>query len=582
MQLWSLPKRLGPRTGAPLGIRVRLGGAMAIALLPVLVLGAVQSAIAFHKEAQERRASLTAAAVRSVAAARARIDSATVVLQTVTPSTVGVQCAPRLRELMAHTPGVINLVRLDRLGRVECASDNVSGDRGRAKASWFLRLEQGEASVMQAAPPRGYVSEPALMVATRAEDDKGGFEGALAGFISLASLRPQVSAAAPPDTEVELVDGSGAILTQTSVSGFNLLPRRWASRALDSGSLLYYGRDRAGQPRVFTVTPLLGGDIFAVLSTPSPGVFSWARLNILSSVIFPLIAFFATLAAVWVAADRVIVRWLHYVERIAAIYAKGRFSVRPLQADKAPPEIRELAETLEAMAETIVARDASLHESLAHKDALLREIHHRVKNNLQVITSLISLQQRSTSDPAAQEAMSDTRQRISALALIYRALYQGPDLRRVELGAFMHELIAQLIAADQGAAGAIRTELSVDDLEIHPDKLAPLALFAVEAITDAQKHAFAGRGGRLSVVFRVLGDQAELEIADDGPVAAASRRDGVGATLKAAFARQLRGRAELMANAWGGATARLVFPAPGGGKARPPASAGARGSRAAA
>src|SRR5206468_2500671 len=163
-----------------------------------------------------------------------------------------------------------------------------------------------------------------------------------------------------------------------------------------------------------------------------------------------------------------------------------------------------------------------------------------------------------------REAMSDTRQRITAMALIYRALYQGPDLRSVELRGFLEELIAQLIVSDhRDGSGAIRTELQADDLVIHPDKLAPLALFAVEAISNAQKHAFTGRGGTLRVSFKVSGDEAELEIADDGPGAIGSRPStGVGRTLMNAFARQLHGRAETDANDWGGLTARLTFPTP--------------------
>ncbi len=279
-------------------------------------------------------------------------------------------------------------------------------------------------------------------------------------------------------------------------------------------------------------------------------------------MLFPLIAFLATLAAVWVAADQVILRWLRYVERIAAIYAKGRFTVRPLRADQAPEEIRDLAETLDAMAEAIVSRDTAIKESLAQKDALLREIHHRVKNNLQVITSLLNLQQRAMSDPSARAAMSDTRQRINALALIYRALYQGPDLRRVDLREFLQDLTAQLIASDQDLTGAIRTELHADDLVIDPDKLAPLALYAVEAITNAQKHAFHAQGGSLIVTFKVRGEEAVLEIADDGVGAPGDQLAGVGSTLMTAFARQLRGRSEIIANSQGGVTARLVFPRP--------------------
>jgi two-component sensor histidine kinase len=226
-----------------------------------------------------------------------------------------------------------------------------------------------------------------------------------------------------------------------------------------------------------------------------------------------------------------------------------------------PPEIRELAETLEDMADAIVGRDASLRDSLAQKDALMREIHHRVKNNLQVISSLLNMQQRALTDPAARSAMSDTRQRITALALIYRALYQGPDLKRVDLRPFLEELTAQLVNGEIMHGQAIRTELKVDPLVIDPDRLAPLALFAVEAITNAQKHAFSARGGVLALHFTVRGEEAELEISDDGQVDDESLgTSGVGRTLMTAFARQLRGRAELVRNEAGGVTARLIFP----------------------
>jgi two-component sensor histidine kinase len=281
---------------------------------------------------------------------------------------------------------------------------------------------------------------------------------------------------------------------------------------------------------------------------------------------------------VLVATERVVVRWIEYLQRIAALYARGRFSVRPIQAEQMPPEIRELAETLEDMADAIVGRDASLRDNLAQKDALMREIHHRVKNNLQVISSLLNMQQRALSDPAARSAMSDTRQRITALALIYRALYQGPDLKRVDLRPFLEELTAQLVSGELTHGLAVRTELKVDPLVIDPDRLAPLALFAVEAITNAQKHAFAARGGTLTLNFTVRGGEAELEICDDGQAGEdALVSSGVGRTLMTAFARQLRGRAELVRNSAGGVTARLIFPTPAADDATP-----RRGNQAAA
>src|SRR6202012_4166212 len=155
-----------------------------------------------------------------------------------------------------------------------------------------------------------------------------------------------------------------------------------------------------------------------------------------------------------------------------------------------------------------VGRDASLRDNLAQKDALMREIHHRVKNNLQVFSSLLTLREGALTDPAARAAMSDTRQRITALALIYRALYQGPDLKRVDLRPFLEELTAQLVTGEIGHGPPVRTELSGDALVIDPDRRAPLALFAVEAITNAQKHAFMGRGGMLTLNFHVEGEEA--------------------------------------------------------------------------
>jgi two-component sensor histidine kinase len=233
------------------------------------------------------------------------------------------------------------------------------------------------------------------------------------------------------------------------------------------------------------------------------------------------------------------------------------------------------------MADAIVGRDASLRDSLAQKDALMREIHHRVKNNLQIISSLLNIQQRALADPAARAAMSDTRQRITALALIYRASYQGPDLKRVDLRPFLEELTAQLVSGELLHGPQVKTVLSVDALVIDPDRLAPLALFAVEAISNAQKHAFANRGGVLTLNFRVRGEEAELEISDDGPSeSAALAGGGVGRTLMTAFARQLRGRVELVRNGVGGVTARLIFPTPAAEDLPPEGSA--QGNQAAA
>jgi two-component sensor histidine kinase len=499
------------------------------------------------------------------------MQAAEVLLETLSPVAVGQQCSARLAEAMERSKGFSNLIRLDAGGRVSCAAGPVGADPVRARSDWFQTLKGGAAVAVARIDAGPYAKAPAALIAVRDPAPGGGFGGALVAVTPLDNLKPNLAdRTLPPGSEVALADGAGRYLLWTERDAFPPVPAVHVA-ASAKGPDVFSAKDLRGARRVYAVARLLN-DVTAVLSAPDQGLFYWAKFNPWSSLLLPIAAFGLALACVWVAADRVIVRWLAYLDRIAAIYARGRFTVRPLQAERAPPEVRALAHTLDIMAETIAGRDQALRDNLAQKDALMREIHHRVKNNLQVITSLLNMQQRALSDPAARAAMSNTRQRIGALALIYRALYQGPDLKRVDLRSFLEELIAQVLASEAGQHPPFRTELEADDLVVDPDKLAPIALFAVEAISNAQKHAFGPQGGSLHVRFTLQGDEGVLEISDEGGRGQPPElTEGVGRTLMTAFARQLRGRADIAPNARGGITARLVFPAPEGQiQAKPP------------
>lgn len=539
---------------------------MAVALLPILLLSAIQTQAAFEREAENRRGDLILGAERSAATAKARLDSATVLLEVLRPESLGLYCAPRLRALVDELDGYDALYRFSRSGRVTCASGSVAADLTVRDTAWFARVREGEAVVLTRASNR--LSEaPALLAAVRSERPMGAFDGVLAAVIPLSALQPDVDdRALPADTEVALTDASGAILTATDLDAFQTRNENaltgWVDRARE-GAVQFRARSIRGDARLYAGAALAGRDVYVLLSTPDPGLLSWARLNPTGTLLLPLAAWLMAFLAVMIFTDRIVIRWLDYLERVASIYAKGRFSVRPVQAENAPAEIRVLARTLDHMAEAIGERDQSLMDSLAEKDALMREIHHRVKNNLQIISSLLSMQQRALTDPAARAAIGDTRQRISALALIYRTLYQSADIREADLADFLRELTGQLIASESGRGPVVSSQVTADSLIIDPDRLAPLALWAVEAISNAQKHAFTGRGGVLKVRFQVQDDLCRLEVEDDGPGADASElAGGVGRTLMTAFARQLRGETVFETPTGGGTIARLTFPRP--------------------
>lgn len=545
-------------------VRFRLGLAVALALSPILALGAFQAGVAFNHDARQRQLELTQGALHSAADARARIRASTVLMQSLSPATVGLECAPRLAQLLDAADGYENFVRFNADGRLQCAAANVRLGGSVAETAWFRELSSGHAVMVASAPPGVYSDHPSLLASIRLSGPDGKFGGALVTVLSVDSLKPRPSdALALQGANAALLDFRGRPLASSDPGDFSPPKPGWREEAMRNGGLVYHGTGPGNQPRDYAIVPLIGHELFVSLSSPSPGLLNWARFNALSTVVLPILAWIAAWVAVWLVADRVVIRWLHYLDRVAAIYARGRFSVRPVQAEDAPEEIRALAMTLDTMADAIVARDLSLRESLAQKDTMMREIHHRVKNNLQVITSLLNMQQRAMTDPAAREAMSDTRQRITALALIYRALYQSADLRMVDVRQFLEELVAQLTAGEGGRPSIIRTQLDADDLEIDPDKLPPLALFAVEAITNARKHAFGPSGGQIKVVFRVRPDEVALDIIDDGKgEAAESSTSGVGRTLMNAFARQLRGQMTVQPAEGGGTHVRLAFPPP--------------------
>ena len=543
---------------------------MAAALLPIFILSLIQTQADFRQQAEARRVDLQLASERSAASAKARLDSAQVLLRALSPASIGPYCAPRLSALVDDLEGYEGLYRISPTGQAVCASGRPEGFRSGVapalQSEWFARLRDGADLVVMRAPPDSDYP-PALIVAIRAERPMGRFDGAMAAVIPLSSLQPDLTdPALPTGAQAALTDGEGRLITASDPAAFRLSGggdvAGWVARARSDGSAVFETKDSRGQRRDYAGAALAGGDLYALLSAPAPGLLSWARLNPIGALLLPLGAWLTAFAAVMLLSERLFIRWLDYLERVAAIYAKGRFSVRPVQAMNAPSEIRVMARTLDEMAEAITVRDRSLTASLAEKDALMREIHHRVKNNLQIISSLLSMQQRAVADASAKAALGDTRQRISALALIYRTLYQSDDVRHADAREFLTELVGQLVAAEAGRGPMVISSVDADSLYVDPDKLAPLALWLVEAISNAQKHAFVGRGGELKVRFRVRGDTSVLEVEDDGPGAPDAQEVGVGRTLMSAFAKQLRGEAEITPAPGGGTIARMTFATP--------------------
>ncbi len=214
----------------------------------------------------------------------------------------------------------------------------------------------------------------------------------------------------------------------------------------------------------------------------------------------------------------------------------------------------------------IVARDIrqrkeledELRRSLEEKKVLLKEIHHRVKNNLQIISSLLSLQ--SMTENMKNGTFKETQDRIRSMALIHEQLYQSEDLARINFRKYLEKLIKNLLHS-YSAGKSINIKLDVEDLYLDIDTTIPLGLIINELVTNVLKYAFNGRNqGTIYIKFKRVGDSLELRVMDDGigfPVDKLQESKSLGLKLVNILVGQLRGKISVKGH--DGSCFRIVF-----------------------
>jgi PAS domain S-box-containing protein len=204
--------------------------------------------------------------------------------------------------------------------------------------------------------------------------------------------------------------------------------------------------------------------------------------------------------------------------------------------------------------------EARLRESLAEKELLLREIHHRVKNNLQIVSSLLNLQQATLSDPAAIAAVAESAVRMRAMALLHQMLYQSDAIGRVRMDEYLRALALHVRGSNAGET--VQMIFALEPITLDMDRAIPCGLIVTELLTNCLKHAFADRSGRVTLGLRGLADgQCALSVSDDGAGASAdfAQSASLGLRLVRALARQLAGTLDWGAGR-GGTVVTLTFP----------------------
>jgi two-component sensor histidine kinase len=243
----------------------------------------------------------------------------------------------------------------------------------------------------------------------------------------------------------------------------------------------------------------------------------------------------------------------------------GAFDSSPIPSE--PEEVKALCASFAEAVSVLKEQERKLDEAAEKQTLLMREIHHRVKNNLQIVASLLNLQASRIRAPEARAEYAAARDRVRALATLHRHLYSQGELTSITMGSFLSELSGQLFdAMGERRGGRIQLTIEAIDLEMSGDQAVPLSLVVTEAVSNAIKYAFpAGRTGRVGVFLTSDGVNARLMIEDDGVGIPAGRvetetgtRDGLGLQLIRGFAKQLK--AELTVEQEHGTRYTLVIP----------------------
>jgi len=225
----------------------------------------------------------------------------------------------------------------------------------------------------------------------------------------------------------------------------------------------------------------------------------------------------------------------------------------------------QLADDLAYGIETIRLRQAHAR-SRAELEVLLREIHHRVKNNLQVIASLVDIQTNNLDDPVLRARFQNVRDRVRSMALVHEKLYQSESLARVEFADYARSLFSYLCRAHGSPQAGVALKLDLQPLSLSVEKAVPCGLILNELVTNALKHAFRGRAtGEIAAALSASADGwVRLRVSDNGVGLPAGMKwresPSLGLRLIHLLAGQLSARVEVEVPAGGGTAFLIVFP----------------------
>ncbi|SEN98919.1 Two-component sensor histidine kinase, contains HisKA and HATPase domains [Pseudorhodobacter antarcticus] len=551
-------------------VNARFALVLSLALLPLLVVSLVQTR-SLQEEAQGRAqqamlgATLRASTgeiglIRFAQGAVAALASAPAVVGASVQAGAPDLCGAAMRLTAAQVPAASLVAFVPKSGLMTCSSDGRAYDY--SDFPQFLEVTSAKIPMFSVVR-KGPISQTSVLLITHPVYD---LAGGYLGYTTIALPHTQLDGvnkaldAATTGLDIPAqfwtFDAAGEVLTAST--GLDAVARYLpASRPLagfvTGPATVFNGKTPAGEDRTFAMVPMVQGQLF-LMSSWDARAGRLATRNDLSPYLLPVMMWaIGMIVAAW-AAEWLVSRHVRVLTRAIGRFAKGDRRVMVGNLAEAPGELRAAGSAFTSMADGVMRGEARLEDTIHQKEVLLREVHHRVKNNLQLIASIMSLQMRKAVAPESKLLLKNLQDRIMGLATIHQGLYQTSGMADVRADELLRDIVRQIV--NLGSGGDRKFAVKVDAAELHltPDQAVPLSLFLTEAMSNAMKYAGVGEGGRVHIAVRLVclpEQMAMLEVENSlgsgigaGVAAdvAAGGGTGLGEQLLTAFAQQLGGK----------------------------------------
>ena len=551
-----------PRRALRPGLASQLVLVLSIAILPLGLISVYQTNNVLQERQSLSEAALLARTQKAVSESREVIRSAIGAAQTLAVQIPALRTdqptCDMVMSKVVERSGVFTFAGYrDNQDGLICTSKPVSGESGSALSA-LPELETTKAEVVT--QPLEFLGGVATLSITVPVIDGTRHIGAIWIAVPISALNTALSRTRE-EVDLILFRNDGDIIATEDMTDVrrSFLPGNQTLQDLAAaGQQTFRTLSREGELRDFAVSSIVEGRVFVLGSwMPQDRGIDGPAYRHAMTVYFPIIIWITAVGVAYIGVHRLVLRNLRRLRGWMRDYASGRTTdFDQVRLDGAPEELEVLADSFRAMIRRLSEQERRREEDLQEKTVLLREVHHRVKNNLQLISSMMNMQIRATHSQEAQRLLRRVQDRVMALSAIHRYLYLARKLSTLRADQLLEDIIQQLVIVgtleESGQRISVSTEL--DQVEINPDQSVPLSLLATEAAMNAVKYCGVSADGEAwinialksqddgNLCLSIVNSRAE---ADTTETDEETNGSGLGSRLIDSFAAQLNGTVDI-------------------------------------